>query len=448
MTEIAAPLLSKEKQTGCNRPLRVWLVQIGEPSPTDPDKPKLMRTAILAEMMATRGHEVVLWNTTVNHATKSQRAAATTIRSVRPNYQVVLLYGCLYRHNVSIARVVSQIQYAREFRALAPKLAKPDVILCGYPSVELAYEATAFAARNAIPIAIDFRDKWPDVIEEHIPAWGRPLAAPILMYWRRRQRWTVEHATGIVGITEPFVDWALACANRPRGADDRAFHLAIDPARPSSQDLREAERFWDAQGITDSGDKVVACFPGTLSRRHDFQAILDGLQSLSETEKARLAIVVCGRGDLEAELCRVANSEPALLVAGWRSSAELAVLMRRAHVGILPYKSAEDFVISYPNKVGEYLSAGLPVLTGLSGLVRELLRERRIGVLYEEGSSQSVAQCLRALLANPAALQAMRAPARKTFEELFDPAVIYPAFCDYIEKLSTRSLATSAVAAA
>jgi glycosyltransferase involved in cell wall biosynthesis len=436
MTEIAAPVHSIEGQAA--RPLTVWLVQIGEPSPTDPEKPKLMRTAIVAETMANRGHEVVLWNTTVNHATKTQRATGTTIRSVRPTYQVILLYGCLYRHNLSVARVVSQIQYAREFRLLAPKLAKPDVILCGYPSVELAYEATAFAVRNSIPIVIDFRDKWPDVIEDHLPRWGRPLAAPIVSYWRRRQRWTVQNATAVVGITEPFVDWALSCANRARSVDDRAFHLAIDPARPSSQDMTEAEQFWDAQGIAETDDKIVACFSGTLSRRHDFQAILGGLQNLSDAEKKRLRIVVCGRGDMESELRQVARSEPALLVAGWRSAAELTVLMRRAHIGILPYKSAGDFVISYPNKVGEYLSAGLPIFTGLSGLVRELVAERDIGILYEEGSSRSVAECLRSLLADPSTLHAMKGPARKTFEDLFDPSVIYPAFCDYVEEVAGR----------
>jgi glycosyltransferase involved in cell wall biosynthesis len=424
-------------------------MQIGEPSPTDAEKPKLMRTAILAEMMADRGHEVVLWNCTVNHAAKTQRATETTVVTLRPNYHVALLYGCLYRRNVSLARVLSQIQYAREFRLLAAKLAKPDVILCGYPTVELAYEATAFAVRNSIPIVIDFRDKWPDVIEDHLPPWARDIAAPAFAYWRRRQRWTVQNATAIVGITEPFVDWALACANRARSADDRAFHLAIDPARPSPRDMREAEQFWDAQGIAETDDKIVACFSGTLSRRHDFQAVLSGLQNLSDAEKKRLAIVVCGRGDMESELRQVAHSEPALLIAGWRSAAELAVLMRRAHVGILPYKSAGDFVISYPNKVGEYLSAGLPIFTGLSGLVTELVAERGIGILYEEGNPSSVTECLRSLLADPSTLHAMRGAARKTFEDLFDPSVIYPAFCDYVEIVAARrGLATSKTAAA
>ena len=43
-----------------------------------------MRTAILAEKMADRGHEVVLWSCTVNHAAKRQRASKTTIIPLRP----------------------------------------------------------------------------------------------------------------------------------------------------------------------------------------------------------------------------------------------------------------------------------------------------------------------------------------------------------------------------
>jgi len=418
--------------------MRVWLVQTGEPAPTDPGRPKLMRTGVVAQHLADRGHEVVLWSCTVDHPAKVQRARKTTVLEMRGNYHVVLLYGRMYASNISLARVVSQIETAREFRRLAPTLAKPDVILCGYPTIELAHAATKFAVQNAIPIAIDFRDKWPDIIESHISRWARRVAVPAIWYWRHCQRWTVRNATGIVAITEPFLDWALAAGGRVRSDRDRVFHLAADPAPLSPGELADAERMWDALDVRAGGDRVIVCFIGTLSSRLDLMTLVAGVRGLSPEEKTKVKVVICGRGDLDLALREVAKSEPGLVVAGWRKAAELHVLMQRSHAGVLPYRSNEDFVISYPNKVGEYLGAGLPIMTGLSGLVGKLLVERGIGFFYEAGNPASAVACLRGLLASPAQAQQKRDAARQAFLDLFDPARIYPGFCDYLEDLAAE----------
>ena len=52
-------------------------------------------------------------------------------------------------------------------------------------------------------------------------------------------------------------------------------------------------------------------------------------------------------------------------------------------VCIAPYIEREDFLMSIPNKIAEYLCAGVPVLTSLLGVSGTLLEKNQCGVTYK-----------------------------------------------------------------
>jgi len=416
--------------------MRIWLINIGEEIPSDPGTPRLLRTGILAGLLAQRGNEVVWWNATFNHQRKEQRATVSEFRDTPEGYRLALLAGRAYGRNISLTRVLSQIENAREFKRLAPGLPRPDAIVCGYPTIELAEAAVGYANARGVPIAVDFRDLWPDVIAEQIPGPLRLAAQPMLAHWRRTLARIVRGATGVIGVTDGFVDWALAAGRRARGPRDRAFHLAINPELPSPAAIREAEVYWDALGIGTDPAVTVACFIGTLSRRLDIGTLLAGALRLSPDEKRRFKLVICGKGDLDHELRAAASGEPSVVFPGWRNAAEIHALLRRCDVGTLPYQSTLDFVRHYPNKVGEYLGAGLPIMTPLKGQVRTLIDGRGVGYLYDERDPESAAACLRRVIAGAADRAQMRARALTAHSELFDSARIYREFGDYVEALA------------
>ena len=419
--------------------MRIWLINIGEEVPSDPGSPRLLRTAILAGHLAARRHEVVWWNATFNHQRKHQRSDRTEFRDTAEGYRLVLLHGRAYARNISASRVVSQIENAREFTRIAPTMPRPDAIVCGYPTIELAAAAVAYARAIGVPIAVDFRDLWPDVIAEQMPAPLRFAAQPMLGYWRRLLRKIVRDSTAVIGVTHGFVDWALESGGRARGPLDRAFHLAINPELPDKDRIKEAEAFWDQQGIGTDSDVTVACFIGTLSRRLDIGTLLEGALRLSSDEKRRFKLVICGKGDLDDELRARAAGDSAIVFPGWRNAAEIHALLRRCQVGTLPYQSTSDFVRHYPNKIGEYLGAGLPIMTPLHGQVRTLVSSRDIGYLYDERSPESAADCLRRIIGGDGDRVGMRTRALEAYAELFDSQRIYREFCEYIEALPARA---------
>jgi glycosyltransferase involved in cell wall biosynthesis len=327
---------------------------------------------------------------------------------------------------------LSQRENAADFVRKARSETVPDIIVCGYPSIELADAGSTFAKRHSIPMIVDCRDMWPDIIAENLSPVMRIAARPALAYWSLRKRKIMESASSIVGITEAFVQWGLRAAGRPRSAHDVPFHLAVQSDAPSSSAAAAANKLWhDLLGPKPENATRLA-FAGTLSRR---LPIMQFIQAFKSKPHERLQLVLCGRGDLDKEIAEAAAGQDNIVFAGWRSQAEIAGLMQSSDIGVLPYPNAPDFQASYPNKLGEYLSYGLPVLTGLDGMTGALLRTHDVGYTHANDRA-SIVNVLDALNAGARPTQSQRDRALQVYRSQFDPLNIYPAFAHHVESVA------------
>ena len=56
-----------------NQKLLIWILQTGEPLPSDDGSHRPMRAINLANALTSAGHNVVLWSAAFNHQTKAHR---------------------------------------------------------------------------------------------------------------------------------------------------------------------------------------------------------------------------------------------------------------------------------------------------------------------------------------------------------------------------------------
>lgn len=114
--------------------MRIWLVTIGEPLPCDGNGgERLYRAGILSAMLAQRGHEVVWWTSTFDHARKQQRFPTDATLRLESGVLLKLLHGCGYTRNVSLRRLIDHAILARKFTRQAEGMPSPDVVLCSLP---------------------------------------------------------------------------------------------------------------------------------------------------------------------------------------------------------------------------------------------------------------------------------------------------------------------------
>lgn len=413
------------------RRLEIWIVQNGEEIPTDPGPPRLLRQGILAEQLVARGHHVTYWAPSFNHQRRRQRTPSD-LDGADPSFQIRLLASRSFARNVSVKRIQSHRDAARAFSRQAEALTRPNVIVSGYPTIELAHASVDFAFRHGIPSVVDFRDQWPDIVSQQLGR-ARILGAPLIRHWRRLQSEVVREATSVCGITDEFVDWALERGPRSRGLLDLAFPLAPPIRRPSDRELAESFRHLTLELGPKPPGSVWAVFAGSLGRRSDILTVVEAARRISEVHGFRL--IVAGAGDLASDVDAMARVAPNVSFIGWRSAAEVTCLLGMADVGVLPYPNTSDFLMSYPNKVGEYLSHGLPVLSSLDGVTGRLLRSHDLLDHYREGDVDDCERALREGVARGPSPPRVET-AKQLFKHRFNPEVIYPAYAQHVEEVA------------
>lgn len=423
--------------------MRIWLITVGEPLPLPGSNARPWRTGILAELLRRRGHRVIWWTSTLDHFSKQLQAARNQRSSVAEGLELQFLHGRPYQRNVSLARLLNHWQLGREFRRLSARETSPDVILVSYPTIELSDEAVRYATPRGIPVLVDVRDLWPDEMAARLLPAFRPLAGLLLAPLYARARRALRNASGIVGISQTYLQWARALAGRGERAGDLWAPLGYRAADPGAPLSRKAEEKLLASGVRPS--RKIVWFCGTFVGSIDLRTAIEAARLLEP--ETHFQFVFTGSGERDAEWRGLAAALSNVVFTGWVGQDELAWLSKHAWVGLAPYKPKA--LMSLPNKLFEYMSAALPIVSSLRGEAQALIRAHDIGVTFEAGDASDLAERLRALWKRPADVERHSANARAVFDEQFDAALVYERLANHLENsaLGRRSSAGFVAAA-
>ncbi len=411
--------------------MNIWIIKLGEPLPIDPGSPRLFRSGLLASELSARGHKVTYWTSNVIHHMKILRDPES-LKNSPQGWEILPLQGCLYKKNVSLNRIRHNAQTARDFEKRARSLPKPDIILSCLPTLELCQAATIFSIENNIPCIIDIRDLWPDIIRDHAPQALRPLARGLLAGMFRQVKQACVNATAITGVSEPIVQWGLDYSQRPANSFDRAFYLSYDSKKektPSNQNEILAK-------LKISKSDFLVVYFGALSKRHEWQTILEAIKALRDSKYIKF--LICGKGDSEEEILNRTKNLNNVITPGWLNAEELSILAQRADLGLIPFASSSDYIRSYPNKVGEYLHYGIPIVSSINGILKEFLAENQCGTTYSNNSPTELIELLVHLSNSPEEVKNMRQHGKTAFEKNFDAKKTYLEMSKWLEGIAAN----------
>lgn len=414
--------------------MRIWLITVGEPLPTETQQKRAWRTGIIARKLADRGHDVVWWTSTVNHFDKTLHKNGNSVVAVDDQLTIRFLHGKLYRKNVSIDRLINHIQIGRTFARLARQDIKPDLILCSLPTLELSEEAVRYGREFAVPLLLDIRDLWPNEFVAALPRpvrrFGPLLFAPMYAQARRALR----GADGIVAISETYLNWARDLGERSVSSFDRVFTHGY-PASPvvgavNGDDLERVK----ALGV--DVNKKCFWFIGTFVGSIDLSTVIGAARRLAGRDDIQFVISGAGQDDARyraeaAELCNV-------IFTGWVDRADIAALSRFAYAGLGAYKKGA--LMSLTNKMFEYLSAGTPILLALPGEAEDVIVGNDCGRAYAPGSAQSLANQASALADAPELRDRMSRNARALFESRYSADRIYDEMADFLQSVAENAI--------
>jgi glycosyltransferase involved in cell wall biosynthesis len=413
--------------------VKVWIVNVNEPLPTDPGNNRPWRMGNVFQLLKAGGHDVTWWSSTMHHFDKRLRYDTTTEVKVADNARVIHLHGRHYKRNISLDRLLNHQALGRAFRDLATQKSRPDIILASIPILDLPREAVRYGRLSDVPVVMDVRDKWPDFMVDQAPAVARPLARLLLHSLFNDLREACTGAAAIWGVAPSFVEWGLAAAGRQAQPQDRYFPNAYPDTPMDRQLLAGAAKFWDDKGIAADDSVPTLCFIGSLNfTAFDFDTLVEGMRRL--VGKARL--VVCGSGVGEEKLREMAADLPNVIFPGWVDGPALRVIMQRSAIGLTPYRNNSNFTENLPNKFLEYMSQGLPIVSCLEGYSRQVLEEGQVARFYAEGDPEAFAGAIGHLLDAPDDRQKMGQAARALFEKEFRAETVYGQLVEDLERLA------------
>lgn len=303
------------------------------------------------------------------------------------------------------ARTAAFLRYAARAGWLALR-GEWDLVIASSTPLTVALPALAARRLRGTPFLFEIRDPWPE-----LPA-ALGLRAPALLpAMDRLATAACRSAAAVVALSEGMGATALARGTAPgrlhligQGCDLDLFGPQVAPWRP--QEAR--------------GHEILAVYAGAHGRANGLGLLLDTAARLRAAGERRVRLVLVGEG----------SEKPALMAdAAARGLANvtfldplpkraLARLLAGSQLGLLCLAPVPEFAEwTAPNKLMDYLAAGLPVLSNVPGEAERLLAA---GAGETRLDAVALAGALTRLAANPTRRAAMGQAARDLAVRRFD----------------------------
>lgn len=317
------------------------------------------------------------------------------------------------------ARLIGWIAYAGQ--ALAVTLRAPDAsLVVGSSPQPLAALAGLVAARlRGLPFVLEVRDLWPESL---VSAGVMRRGGLGYRVFRALERVLARQARRIVCVTSGWERHfgALGVADRlvvvPNGTEPSDF--AVPTAREA---LRAEHR---VSGFT-------AVFAGAHGPKDGLDQILDAAGALPEV---RFLLVGSGPAKPAARERAIREGLGNVEFREPLAKQHLAGLLRACDVGVHAVTPLEVFQQGMsPNKLFDYLAAGLPVVSNAGRGLRSVLGDRDCGVV---GPSDGLAAGLRIVRdASPAVRERWRGNAERLTADRFSRTAVAAELARVLDEL-------------
>lgn len=158
---------------------------------------------------------------------------------------------------------------------------------------------------------------------------------------------------------------------------------------------------------------------GGLSVKRGAKEIVAALGLMEQDPRARILFAGTFVPPTLQTLLKEQRGSEKLEYRGLKSRAEMADLLRTTQFGVVTFHPAPNHLEAQPNKLFEYMSAGLPVIASNFPLWREIVEGDACGLVVDPLSPEEIASAMRWLLDHADEAEAMGKRGRKAVREKY-----------------------------
>ena len=168
-----------------------------------------------------------------------------------------------------------------------------------------------------------------------------------------------------------------------------------------------------------SGGNAVA-FVGGISEIRGIEQMIAALELVPVGLDARLVLAgTFSSARLESDV-RAMPGWDRVRFLGWQSRSDVAGVLAGARAGLLLYHPEPNHVDAQPNKLFEYMSAGVPVIASAFPLWKEIVEGAACGLTVDPLDPRAIADAIVWMLTHPSDAKAMGARGRLAVQARFN----------------------------
>ncbi|MRH99168.1 glycosyltransferase [Kriegella sp. EG-1] len=381
------------------------------------------RVTYLANMFAEKGHHVTLLTSSFAHRTKTHRNELVINSLIKTKYKIKLIKESGYIRHLGLRRVLSHHQFGINLKKyLNHCVERPDAIYFTFPTFSSARIASKFAKRNNLPAIIDIIDIWPEALRSVIKLPVHLFNIFVLPFTIQANN-IYKTASGIVGVSNTYV-------NRAREANKIAPILPIY----LGADLELFDNFKYSK-IKPDGE-IWLIYVGCISYSYDLETVLRSLIILNNKYNiSHLKVKILGSGPQKSRLEQfaIANNLPVHFV-GFVEYPIMVNYLKNADIALSAIVQGAQQSLTY--KIGDYVSAGLPILNSSENKeFRNIIKNEKIGLNYVAGKDVDLAEKILKLLEDEKIMKQYGQNSRKIAESRFNRKSTNIKIVQLVEKL-------------
>ncbi len=154
--------------------------------------------------------------------------------------------------------------------------------------------------------------------------------------------------------------------------------------------------------ITDQTDELRLLYVGFVTRIRGLDNVLYGIRSYLDVtpDPARIVFDVVGIGGALSDyrlLSQKLDLADRVTFHGWCEQSVVDDLYERSDVGVLTYHVCSHWNHTIPNKLFDYMQAGMPVLATDVLPIKRIVEDIGCGMVFSDNDAAGCAECLTAL---------------------------------------------------
>lgn len=380
---------------------------------TVPGESGYSRTHSICNSLVDGGFDVDLITSSFNHWSKTFK----NMDLYKPDmwkYRTIVLNSTAYGKNISYQRLKSHRNFAKALKQYLDGQ-NYDMIITIIPALEAGKISAEYCNMHSIPFLIDLNDLWPEAFKMVIK---NKFLYNTLTYPIKKQSDKVYMSVdGVIGTSETYT-------NRPFKVNKKvARKLTVYVGTDMDVFDKGAEGY--ISNIEKPGNEFWVTYAGSLGTSYDIHTLMKAGGILAKKGYDKIRIYILGDGPLRQAFEQTGiDSGCNACYLGYTKYPQMAAYLKKSDVLVNSFvRSAPQSIV---NKVGDYLSAGKPMINTCSDVeMRELVDRYKFGENVIAEDEEKLADLIEKLYNNKELCKVYSQNARKTAEVYFDRKTSY-----------------------